>query len=304
MSMVGSLMIALVSMLGPPTLPPAPGRGVPAEPEQERPHGASPAPKAAADVATPEPAPVVQRPRQQQRVPEPEPAARPEPPVTTTPASASPKPAPARPSTQALSIAPRDGGSRTSPSKRSSSSRAASGDDAVLVASAEEPRRTRKRRERPKRSSAFALGYRQFWISDALGRSQSWHMGTMEITPARRYVRFNLLTEVGVEGSEAAQGGGRADMMAMQKLGLGLQYPHWVTPFMEFQGGVGAARVELFNRNDLLLVWSLGLDVGAQFALTRWLFVHTALGWIRPVFRRPERSIAYNSFAFKVGFGF
>jgi hypothetical protein len=302
MSMVGSLMIAL-SMFGPPTLPPAPGRGVPVAPEQEVPHGASPAPKAAADVATPQPAPAVQRPRQQQRVPEPEPAARPEPTVMTTPASASSNPAPAQPSTQALSIAPRARSSTTSPSKKPSS-RAASGDDAVLVATAQEPRKTRKRRERPKRSSAFALGYRQFWISDALGRSQSWHMGTMEITPARRYVRFNLLTEVGVEGSEAAQGGGRADMMAMQKLGLGLQYPHWVTPFMEFQGGVGAARVELFNRNDLLLVWSLGLDVGAQFALTRWLFVHTAIGWIRPVFRRPERSIAYDSFAFKVGFGF
>lgn len=180
----------------------------------------------------------------------------------------------------------------------------ASGDDAVLVGTSEAPKKTRRRRERPERSAAFVLGYRQFWILDALNRNQSWHMGTMEITPARRYVRFNLLTEVGVEGSDAARDGGRADLLAMQRLGLGLQYPHWVTPFIEFQGGVGAARVELFNRNDLLFVWSLGLDVGAQFALTRWLFVHTAIGWIRPVFRRPDRSITHDSFAFKVGIGF
>ena len=68
----------------------------------------------------------------------------------------------------------------------------------------------------------------------------------------------------------------------MERLGLGAQYPGVVTPFVEFQGGVGGARVELFGRNDLALLYGLGLDVGAQWAVTSWMYLHAAIGWIRP----------------------
>jgi hypothetical protein len=41
-----------------------------------------------------------------------------------------------------------------------------------------------------------------------------------------------------------------------------------------------------------------------QWAVTRWLHLHTAVGWIHPVFVRSGQSLAYDRFAFKVGFGF
>lgn len=156
----------------------------------------------------------------------------------------------------------------------------------------------------PERSSAFLFGYRYFRIEDLLGRPQDWHLASIEVTPVRRYVRINLVTEVGFEGGPAATRGDRADLLLMERLGLGMQYPHVVTPFLEFQGGAGGARVELFGRNDLALVYALGLDGGAQWSLGGRMFLHAAIGWIRPTFVWPERTVSYDRVTFKLGFGF
>ncbi|MBL4688106.1 MAG: hypothetical protein JKY37_26185 [Nannocystaceae bacterium] len=156
----------------------------------------------------------------------------------------------------------------------------------------------------PERSATVVVGYRNFTILDALGRRQAWHMGSVEFTPFRRYFRLNFLTEAGVEGGEAARGGDRADFMVLQKLGVGLQYPHWVTPFIEGQGGVGVMRIEVFERNELALTWSVGVDVGAQWAVTQWLSLHAAVGWIHPVIRAEAVTVEFNRVAFKVGVGF
>ncbi len=167
-----------------------------------------------------------------------------------------------------------------------------------------EPLETPLRPPTPKRSAAFVFGYRIFQISDAFARPQSWHVGSLEVTPVRRWVRLNLITEVGAEGGAAARNGDRADLFMMQKAGIGAQYPGWLTPFVEFQGGAGVARVELFDRSDLLLLWTLGLDAGAQWAVTKWMWIHAAVGWIRPTFQRPERAVYHDSFTFKLGIGF
>lgn len=169
-----------------------------------------------------------------------------------------------------------------------------------------EPRRlTFKRRPHPpERSAAFLFGYRTFAIRDALDRHQSWHVGSLEVSPLRRYVRMSLITEFGWEGGEAARRKDRADLMVVGKGGLGVQYPHWVTPFVEFQGGAGLARVELFERNELVFLYTLGVEAGAQWAVARWLYLHASVGWIRPVMRHPDRTVRYDRATFKVGFGF
>lgn len=167
-----------------------------------------------------------------------------------------------------------------------------------------EPLETPLRPPSPKRSAAFVFGYRIFQTSDAFARPQSWHVGSLEVTPVRRWVRLNLITEVGAEGGAAARNGDRADLFMMQKAGLGAQYPGWLSPFVEFQGGAGMARVELFDRSDLLLLWTLGIDAGAQWAVTKWMWIHAAVGWIRPTFQRPERAVYHDSFTFKLGIGF
>jgi hypothetical protein len=73
---------------------------------------------------------------------------------------------------------------------------------------------------------------------------------------------------------------------------------------VEFQAGVGGARVELFQRNDVAFLYTLGLDAGAQFAVTKWMYIHAVVGWIRPTFRWPNRSASYDRVTFKVGVGF
>ena len=75
-------------------------------------------------------------------------------------------------------------------------------------------------------------------------------------------------------------------------------------PFLKFQGGVGGASVELFGRNDLALLYGLGLDAGAQWAVTRWMYLHAAIGWIRTTIVWPDRTWSFDRVAFKLGIGF
>lgn len=196
----------------------------------------------------------------------------------------------------------------TSPAKSSGSTDTQSGGPSVVRTAsplAEDDRpRYRRGPKPPERSAAFLFGYRYFRIEDMLGRPQDWHLASIEVTPVRRYVRVNLVTELGFEGGPAATSGDRADLLLMERLGLGMQYPHVVTPFVEFQGGAGGARVELFGRNDIALFYAIGLDGGAQWSLGGRMFLHAAIGWIRPTFVWPQRTVSYDRVTFKLGFGF
>lgn len=156
----------------------------------------------------------------------------------------------------------------------------------------------------PEKSAMLVIGYRQFALRDGLDRDQTWHLVGLEIAPVRRYVRFTLHTEVGVEGGEAATGDDRADLMVLQKVGLGMQYPYWVTPFIEVQAGVGAARVELFERNDLAAIYTVGLDAGVQWALLKHLYFVGSVGWIRPYFAATGKTVYSDQATFRVGLGF
>lgn len=160
----------------------------------------------------------------------------------------------------------------------------------------------------PKRTSLMMLSYRNYATKDHLQRNQAWHVVGFELTPVRRYFRFSLITEVGLEGGEAAANGDRGDFFVMQKVGLGIQYPHWVTPFLEFQGGGGVGRVEMYQRNDLGVYWSMGVDLGAQWSVARRLRLMAAAGWIRPTMMhgtgKAKDAVYYHRGTFKVGVGF
>jgi len=331
-----SVSLLVLALYGPPKLPPMGGRSVPA-PIEPAPIEPAPAEDAAADEA---PAEAPASPQADTKVPTPPPTPPPTPSPgpevlangPSSPTLATPK-LPARPASPTRPAAPmikptarvdaaplrlvsadevtrwdrEDAAPR--PTTVSMPSAPPKSTDATVVRTATpEPDETRPRFRRPPhppdRSATVVLGYRYFRIKDGLGRPQDWHVASIEVTPLRRYVRVNLVTELGVEGGEAARSGDRADLFIMERLGLGMQYPHVVTPFVEFQGGVGAARVELFGRNDIALLYGLGLDVGAQWAVGRWLFVHAAVGWIRPTFVWQGRTSSYDRVAFKLGLGF
>jgi hypothetical protein len=163
-------------------------------------------------------------------------------------------------------------------------------------------------RKAPSKTALMTFGYRHFSIVDGLARQQGWHLLTFELTPLRRYFRLNFATELGVEGGEAAANHDRGDFIAMEKIGLGMQIPGWLTPYFEFQGGAGVGRIELFDRNDLGIMMSTGLDVGVQWAVARSLFLSASVGWIRPVVMTTEQSLdearAFNRGTFKIGVGF
>ncbi len=312
--------LALVlALVGPPKLPRLPGRGLPA-PAPAAPQ--EPTPKEAPAPATkPEAPPVPSAPAPTKPGPTPEapvqPATSPSEPAPTSPTIG---PARAPEGEGALRVVDADEVERWAAEDRR---RAAALEKAakpevtpkrvphegpVLRTASEEvpPERLsyRRRPHPPKRSAAFVLGYRYFRIHDVLKRAQDWHVASLEVSPLRRYVRLNLITEFGVEGGEAAKSGDRADLMLLERIGLGVQYPHFVTPLVEFQAGVGGARVELFQRNDLAFLYTLGVDAGAQFAVAKWMYLHAVVGWIRPTFKWQERSASYDRFTFKVGVGF
>jgi len=341
---VGLAFAVLTALLGPPKLPPIGGRSVPppelpaapseleaaapSEPEATPPKGASPSPGPTAGTVPPPPpvapstpAPSVVPPGPEVLADGPKGAAIATPRLPGGPATplrpglAAPR-KPSGPSAAPLRMVSSDELSRWDREDASAklttaptTPRTSTPNETTLVRTAApeaaDPRpRFRRPPHPPDRSAAFVLGYRYFRIQDALGRAQDWHLASIEVTPMRRYVRLNLITEFGVEGGEAAAKGDRADILLMERLGLGMQYPHVVTPFLEFQGGAGGARVELFGRNDVALLYTLGLDVGAQWAVGRWLFLHAAVGWIRPTFVWPQRTLSYDRVAFKLGVGF
>jgi hypothetical protein len=314
--------LALVlALVGPPKLPPLPGRGLPAPepaPQNVAPkESPAPAAKPTAPPVPSAPAPTVAP----ETKGEPEPAATKPANPPSAPAPTAPTIGPARAPDDDTALRVVDSGEveRWAAEDRR---RAAALDKVakpevkpkpqhegpVLRTASEEvpPERLsyRRRPHPPKRSAAFVLGYRYFRIHDALQRPQDWHLASLEVSPLRRFVRLNLITEFGVEGGEAARAGDRADMMLLERVGLGMQYPHFVTPLVEFQAGVGGARVELFQRNDVAFLYTLGLDAGAQFAVTKWMYIHAVVGWIRPTFRWPNRSASYDRVTFKVGVGF
>jgi hypothetical protein len=299
-----AIMLALV---GPPKLPPIGGRSLP-PPETPSERAEKSEPPSSAPTRTPTPTPA--------STPAPTPAPTPTPTPTLTPTPArTPTP------TTELRVVDADEVERWAAEDRrraDATSRAAKPEvqpgkrpvheGPVLRTASEEPPperlQYRRRPHPPTRSAAFVIGYRHFRIHDALERPQDWHLASLEVAPLRRYVRLNLITEFGVEGGEAARAGDRADMMLLERIGLGIQYPHFVTPLVEFQGGVGGARVELFHRNDLAFLYTLGVDAGAQWAVTKWMYLHAVIGWIRPTFRWSDRTAAYDRFTFKVGVGF
>jgi hypothetical protein len=276
-----TLALTCLLLLGPPKLPPLPGRGIPApEVEASEPESIAEAVLPATKAPPPPPPPMPNAAAPLRLVSKDE--------VTGWDAE----------ERRARAFAPKPS---TAPETTD--------DDVALrrtaTPAAEDERLTFRRAPHPpKRSAAFVLGYRFFRIQDALGRAQDWHLASLEVSPLRRYVRVNLITEFGIEGGPAARSGDRADILLMERLGLGAQYPGIVTPFIEFQGGVGGARVELFGRNDLALLYGLGLDAGAQWAVTRWMYLHAAIGWIRPTFVWPDRSSSFDRVAFKLGIGF
>lgn len=169
---------------------------------------------------------------------------------------------------------------------------------------AEPPLTYKGERPPPERGATFVFGYRSFAIADALARRQTWHVASIELTPLRRYARLNLITEAGWEGGEAAQRDDRADFMLMQKVGFGAQYPHWLTPLVEFQAGMGIARIEMFERNDLATMYSLGIDAGAQWAVTKRLYLVALVGWLRPHYANKGDVVYYDRGTFKLGIGF
>ena len=318
---MSALLCAAVLWAGPPVLPdlPAERAAKARQAEQERQQQEAAA-KAKREAEAPEAeAPEAEAPEAEAGEPEPAKSG------TTSPATKAPVTA-----QQLRAAAPKAGGGALAPAS-SAEVDAWSEDDAVYGAPGEPdgalarpdasparraPTRTATRMQgsepleeplrplAPKRSAAFVFGYRIFQTTDAFARPQSWHVGSLEVTPVRRFVRFNLITEVGAEGGAAARNHDKADLYMMEKVGLGAQYPGWLTPFVEFQGGAGVARVELFDRNDLLLIWTLGLDAGAQWAVTQWMWIHASVGWVRPTFQRPDRAVYHDSFTFKLGVGF
>lgn len=160
----------------------------------------------------------------------------------------------------------------------------------------------------PRKTSVLLLSYRHFAIRDALDRSQGWHVVGFGIAPLRRYARLTLTTEVGIEGGEAAANGDKGDVFLMQKIGAGVQYPYWVTPFIEFQAGGGVSRMEVYDRNELGILISAGLDVGAEWSVATQFKVLAAVGWIRPWRMLAKQKLAearyFDRGTFKVGIGF
>lgn len=86
-------------------------------------------------------------------------------------------------------------------------------------------------------------------------------------------------------------------------LSAGLQIPWRVTPYVEFQGSIGFMHLNLYNRDDFQLAYSMGVLAGAElFIVARWT-VGVAVGWRRTVARFGDVTLYADSFYLQVSLG-
>jgi hypothetical protein len=118
-------------------------------------------------------------------------------------------------------------------------------------------------------------------------------------------VRFGLSTQYGAESGKLGGGG---DYFLAETFSLGAQLPgDVVTPFAEGYAGGGYMRRRQFGSTVPTAYWQYGIDVGAEFFLSRSAFVSAAVGYLHPVngFTRELgfTSVYVDTWSFKLGFG-
>lgn len=100
-------------------------------------------------------------------------------------------------------------------------------------------------------------------------------------------------------------------------LSAGLQYPWYVTPFVDGRFGAGLIGGDVAGTTAVTWMWHAGVEVGAEFYVHKSIFLSGAIGWVHTSYHgvdlkyadaHPTSQPLYtdlpaDSFTFKLGLG-
>ena len=139
-----------------------------------------------------------------------------------------------------------------------------------------------------------SLGFRMFWMGE---RNDSGAVNTIEIdlNLARYRLRAGLSTLIGVRTLS-----GRNELVFLEHISLGFQWPWRYSPYIVVRGGVGVLANERFGVSFVNLLTSLGAELGIDSWVTPWIAVTPSVGFTRTM----RDNVYWNSFTFKIALGF
>jgi hypothetical protein len=139
-----------------------------------------------------------------------------------------------------------------------------------------------------------SLGGRIFWLRE--GR-QPGPVGATEIdiNVIRYYIRAGFSTLVGIRTLKV-----RNELVFLESLSAGLQWPGRFSPFVVANGGIGILATNRFGVDQVYLFSAVGASVGIDAWVHPWLAVTPSFGYLRCV----VRDIYWHTITFRVAIGF
>lgn len=121
------------------------------------------------------------------------------------------------------------------------------------------------------------LGYRRLTTVGLENDSIDWNGVDLEFYPvSRRWFRFGV-------GAQLAIGSAYGSWSFQTGVSVGVQYPWWITPFLEgrFAAGLVGGRYE--GAGVVSWIYTGGIEGGAEIYLVKRFYLTAAVGWAHPV---------------------
>jgi hypothetical protein len=121
--------------------------------------------------------------------------------------------------------------------------------------------------------------------------------------PWWRLLRFGLGIEAGGETTQKRERWWQRNQSMYGVISLGMQYPHRVTPFLDFVLTLGAIHRHIYNKDLFHFAHSVGIETGAAVFIWKHFQLGASVGWRRSVIKVDPKSLYYDSFTMNVWLG-
>lgn len=139
-----------------------------------------------------------------------------------------------------------------------------------------------------------SLGYRMFWMPED-GHPGIVSTAEIDLNLARYRLRAGFSSLIGVRSLPS-----RDELIFLEHITIGFQWPWRFSPFVIARGGVGALASERFGEDLVYLVTSVGVEAGIDSWVNPWMAIAPSLGYTRCMIDNAY----WDSFTFKISVGF
>ncbi len=139
-----------------------------------------------------------------------------------------------------------------------------------------------------------SLGVRLFWMKES-EQSGLVTAAEIDVNLVRYRIRAGFSTLLGIRSMS-----GPDDLVFLESLDVGAQWPSRFSPFVLLKGGLGMLLLDDGKSTEAILLGSVGAEIGLNAWVNPWLSVTPSFGYMGNI-----RNHSYgNSFTSKVAIGF